>query len=251
MPFEAVAFQGVELFPTDHPLLNQKVSIARSASELFDQYELARQANPEMIAQEIIRGPDTNKRVYLGCYDAAGTRIANAMFKELRCVPTGFGPASVSEPIDDPEADAVCNAFLQSIGYSGICEIEVKRDEDDGKVKLIEANPRLSGGGDAAPYAGVDLVWIHYQDMIGKAQEYVSPSGKMFKHIVVRSEGAAIPAYMRAGLLSWRELFASYRPPLAFFDVDIRDWKISFENLAVFLRLLIAGVFSRTPKKTD
>ena len=35
-------------------------------------------------------------------------------------------------------------------------------------MKLIEANPRLSGGGDAAPYAGVDLCWIHYLDLIGR-----------------------------------------------------------------------------------
>ena len=244
-------FREWENFPDGHPLLNQKVGIAHSASELLDLYELARPANPEMVAQEIIQGPDTNKRVYVGCYDARGKRIANAMFKELRCVPTGFGPATVSEPVDDPEADAVCNAFLESIGYSGICEIEVKRDADDGMVKLIEANPRLSGGGDAAPYAGVDLVWIHYQDMIGRTQEYVSPSGKMFKHIVVRSEGAAVPAYMRAGLLSWRELFASYKPPLAFFDLDLRDWKISLENLAVCLRQLLSGLFSRPRNKVD
>ncbi len=82
------------------------------------------------------------------------------MFRELRCDPVGFGPASVSEPVVDPETDRVCDEFLRSIGYVGICEIEMKWDDRDGRVKLIEANPRLSGGGDAAPYAGVDLCWL-------------------------------------------------------------------------------------------
>ena len=51
----------------------------------------------------------------------------------------------------------------------------MKRDTRDGRVKLIEANPRLSGGGDAAPYAGVDLCWLHYLDLIGKRVAPVTP----------------------------------------------------------------------------
>jgi predicted ATP-grasp superfamily ATP-dependent carboligase len=241
-------FREWEHLPIGHALLNCKVSIGSSKDELIRNYLSVRGVSPNVIVQEIIKGPDANKRVYLSCYNRDGERIANAMFRELRCVPLGFGPASVSEPVEDEEADDICNTFLQNIGYSGICEIEVKRDSRDGKVKLIEANPRLSGGGDAAPYAGVDLVWIHYQEMIGKTVEYVSPNGKSFKHIVLRGEGTAVPEYMRAGLLSWKDLFKSYKPPLAFFDIDLHDWKISLESILVFLRTLISNIF-RTRRK--
>ena len=84
----------------------------------------------------------------------------------------------------------------------------MKWDDRDGKVKLIEANPRLSGGGDAAPYSGVDLPWIHYQDMIGREVKSVTPNGKAFRHIVLRADGNTIPAYIRAGLISisWKRL---------------------------------------------
>jgi predicted ATP-grasp superfamily ATP-dependent carboligase len=225
-------------FPHGHPLAGQKVAIATSSEELFALYELARPITPSVIVQDIIQGPDTAKRVYLSCYDRRGNRIADAMFRELRCVPFQFGPASVSEPFHDPEADIVCDSFLRKIGYSGICEIEVKRDSRDGLVKLIEANPRLSGGGDAAPYAGVDLCWIHYLDMVGRQVEPVSMNGKHFRHIVLRAEGFAIPAYMRAGLLSWKELFDSYRSPLAFFDFDLRDWRYSLATLFILIRSL-------------
>jgi predicted ATP-grasp superfamily ATP-dependent carboligase len=71
-----------------------------------------------VILQEIIEGKDTDKRVYLSCYDSRGDRIGHAMFRELRCDPVGFGPASISEPVVDPETDAVCDAFLRSIGTS-------------------------------------------------------------------------------------------------------------------------------------
>lgn len=225
--------------PSGHHLNGQKVAIADTPDELAELYESVKSVTPDVIVQDIIEGPDTAKRVYLSCYDRTGRRIAHAMFRELRCVPLGFGPASVSEPVFDQEADEVCDNFLKKIGYSGICEIEVKRDSRDGQVKLIEANPRLSGGGDAAPYAGVDLCWIHYQEMSGLPVKPTAPNGKRFRHIVLRAEGTAIPAYMRAGLLSWKELIASYKPPVAFFDLDLKDWRNSLRTLVILVRSLI------------
>ncbi len=238
-------FREWEHFQKTHPFYCQKIAVANSEQELIDCYRLVQEKTPQVIVQDIIQGPDTSKRVYLSCYDNTGRRIANAMFKELRCVPFGMGPASVTEPVIDLEADRVCDAFLKKIGYKGICEIEVKRDNRDGKVKLIEANPRLSGGGDAAPYAGVDLCWIHYQDMIGQTVEPVTPTGKRFQHIVLRAEATAIPEYMRAGLLTWKDLFKSYKPPLAFFDFDLRDWRNSMETIVVFIWALISNLIRR------
>jgi len=235
-------FREWQVFPDGHPLSYAKVSIAATPEELLERWQLARVANPEVILQEIIEGPDTAKRVYLSVYDARSRRIAHAMFRELRCDPVGFGPASVSEPVEDAEADAICDGWLRAIGYSGICEIEVKRDTRDGQVKLIEANPRLSGGGDAAPYAGVDICWLHYLDLIGQPVEPVGPTGRHFKHIVLRSDARTVLAYRRAGLIRWRDVFESYRPPLAFFDLDRKDLRYSAETLYLTVRSFVGGI---------
>ena len=240
-------FRLWQRFPHGHPLSHQKVAVANNAEELRTHYRLSATVSAHGIVQEIITGPDTNKRVYLACYDRDGHRIANAMFRELRCDPVGFGPATISEPIVDEETDRVCDQFLRRIGYVGICEIEMKWDQRDGEVKLIEANPRLSGGGDAAPYAGVDLCWIHYLDLIGRAVEPVRPETRDFRHVVLRAEGRALPAYWRAGMLSWREIAASYRWPLAFYDLDLRDLRYSLETLFIAARLFVTELFrSRT-----
>jgi predicted ATP-grasp superfamily ATP-dependent carboligase len=235
-------FREWQRFPAGHPLRGEKVAIADDSSALIESYRLAKEVNPSVILQEIIQGPDTAKRVYLACYDARGRRIAHAMFKELRCSPVCFGPASVSEPVVDPETDAVCDRFLRSIGYAGICEIEMKWDSRDGRVKLIEANPRLSGGGDAAPYDGVDLCWLHYLDLIGQPVDPTGPAGNDFRHVVLRADAAAAPAYIAAGLISWRDVIASYRGPLAFFDLDWKDWRYSIETLLVSARTLLVSL---------
>jgi predicted ATP-grasp superfamily ATP-dependent carboligase len=235
-------FRLWQQFPSGHPLSYQKVAIATHPTELVARYRLAAEVNRPVILQEIIEGPDTDKRVYLACYNAQGERIARAMFRELRCDPVKFGPASISEPVVDEETDAVCDRFLRSIGYAGICEIEMKWDAHDGRVKLIEANPRLSGGGDAAPYAGVDLCWLHYLDLIGKRVAPVTPQNGDFRHIVLRSDGRTLPAYWRAGLISWSDVRHSYQPPLAFYDLDRRDWRYSLETLYIAGRSFVAEV---------
>ena len=245
-----IHFREWKQFPADHPLLDRKIVLAATPDELLAKYGLASSVNHRVILQEIIEGPDEAKRVYLSCYDAASRRIAYVTFRELRCDPLGFGPATVTEPIADPEVEGVCDQFLQRIQYVGICEIEVKRDRRDGRVKLIEANPRLSGGGDAAPYAGVDLGWLHYLDLIGQPTTCVNASRLDFRHIVLRADGHAIPAYRRAGLLGWRDLCRSYRPPLAFFDVDLRDWRYSAETLYVAARWLVTGLIGEAAAKS-
>lgn len=224
-------FREWQVFPHRHPLSYEKVAIATTPDALVRCWRLASAASPTCIVQEIIEGPDTAKRVYVGCYDADSRRIAHAMFRELRCDPLGFGPATVSEPVTDVETDAICDRFLRSVGYSGICEIEMKRDSRDGRLKLIEANPRLTGGGDAAPYDGVDVCWVHYLDLIGKLVTPVGPAGNDFRHIVLRGDVRAVMAYRKAGLLGWRDLLRSYRPPLAFYDFDRHDWRYSLETV--------------------
>jgi D-aspartate ligase len=229
-------------FAPGHPLRNHKLSICKSAAEVLECYDLVRHVTPDVIVQEIIQGDDQAKRVYLSVYGADGARVAHAMFRELRCEPIQFGPASVTEPVQDPETDKVCDDFLRAIGYRGICEIEMKWDSRDGRVKLIEANPRLSGGGDAAPYAGVDLPWIHYLEVIGKLAVPVKPKPDPFKHIVLRADATAVPAYWRAGLLDFRGLVRSYRGPRAYFDLDWNDWRYSLRTLFVTLRTFVATV---------
>ncbi len=242
-------FREWQRFAAGHPLLGAKVAIAANEQLLVENYRLAGQVNPRVILQEIIQGADTAKRVFLACYDASGRRIGHAMFRELRCDPVGFGPASVSEPVVDPETDAICDAFLRSIGYSGICEIEMKWDSRDGRVKLIEANPRLSGGGDAAPYDGVDLCWLHYLDLIGQPVSPVLPAGNDFRHVVLRADATAVPAYLAAGIISWADVARSYRRPLAFYDLDGRDLRSSIETLLVATRSFLRSIASQMSRR--
>ena len=234
-----VHFREWQRFPAGHPLSFQKVAVASSATELKAYYLLAASITPEVVVQEVIQGPDTAKLVYLSCYGRDGRRLGACVVRQLRTDPINFGSASVVEPALDPEADATCNAFLQSLNYVGLCEIELKRDSRDGSLKMIEANPRYSVTADAAPYLGLDLGWLHYLDLIGEQVVPVEPDLRDFRHIVLMRDFATFRSYLRAGLLSWKDLIRSYRPPVAFFDLDPRDWRVTAGTLVALGKLLV------------
>ena len=234
-----------ENLPESHPLWFQKLVIVRSPTELETQYRVASAVNPELIIQEIIEGPDTAKFVYMSCYGLDGRRLGSCMVRELRTTPIDFGSASVVEPATEPEIDALCDGFLRTCGYAGLCEIELKRDTRDGQVKMIEANPRYSVTADAAPYAGVDLGWLHYLDLIGQPVVEMRPDGRDFRHIVLERDFNTLASYRRAGLLPWKSLFRSYRPPVAFFDFDLRDWRVTARTLKTLAHIVVRGAYRK------
>ena len=206
-------FREWEHFEPGHPLLNKKIALAYSRNELEEQYRMVESVTPSVVVQEIIEGPDDAKMVYISCYGQGGVRLGHSMVRELRTTPIYFGSASVVEPISDPETEAQCDHFFRAIGYEGICELELKRDSRDGRVKLIEANPRFSITADAGPYGGVDLGWLHYLDLTGEPVSAASWNGTYYHHIVLRRDVNCFRDYLRARLTTWADIFATYKSP--------------------------------------
>ena len=146
------------------------------------------------------------------------------------------------QPVVDEEIAAMCDRFLRSVGYVGICEIELKRDARDGQVRLIEVNPRWSVTADCATYAGVQLGWLHYLDLIGERGPEITTKRFDFRHIVLYREAPGFGQYLDAGLTTWAKWWGAYHPPLAFFDFDWRDWKVTGSTLYDGARALAGGI---------
>ncbi len=225
-----------EALPEGHPLRGRKLISAETAEALLGYYAQVEPHRPEVMVQEIIAGGDDAKYCYLSVYASDGSRIGACVVREFRAYPIQFGSASVVEPVEDREIETLCDQFLRAIHYVGICEIEVKRDQRDGKVRLIEVNPRVSGTGDCAIYTGVEVGWLHYLDLIGCSPPPVTPTRFNFRHITLRRDLPSIPRYFEQGTITWRELIRSYRPPVVFFDFDLRDWRVTAMTMKMTAR---------------
>lgn len=225
--------------PEGNKLRGLKLITAETPASLLDNYSQAEAYRPEAVVQEIISGGDDAKFCYLSVYGSDSRRIGHSVVHELRANPILFGSGSMVEPVIDQEIAALCDNFLRSIRYVGICEIEVKRDTRDGVVRLIEANPRYSVTADAAIYAGVPIGWLHYLDLIGQPIEPMETTNFNFRHVVLRRDIPAMPRYVERGILTWKQLFSSYKSNLHFFDFDLRDLRPTLETIRFCVRVAI------------
>jgi D-aspartate ligase len=211
------------VLPAGNKLRKMKLVTAATAEELIDAYSSTEVYQPEVVAQEIIAGGDDAKYCYLSVYGKGSRRLGYCVVHELRASEVLFGSGSLVEPVVDAEVAEICDRFLRGVGYVGICEIEVKRDTRDGAVRLIEANPRYSVTADAGFYAGVEIGWLHYLDLIGKDPAPSEATNFGFKHVVLWRDLPVLRHYVAQGVLSWGEIIKSYRGPLRFFDFDFSD----------------------------
>jgi predicted ATP-grasp superfamily ATP-dependent carboligase len=197
---------------------------------------------PQEVAQEEIVGPDSAKYCYLSVYAQSGQRLGACVVQELRAYPLLYGCASLVKPVVDEEIDRICNKFLLSIGFIGICEIELKRDTRDGQVLLIEVNPRVSGTGDCSRYVGVETGYIHYLDLIGQTPSPVHATHFDFQHMMLVNDLTSFPIYLGQGLIGWREYLRSWRGRMEFFDFDWRDYSNARAAALRGVRALVGGL---------
>jgi D-aspartate ligase len=116
-----------------------------------------------LMIQEIIPGGGESQFSYTAlCRD--GQPLASLTAKRFRQIPMDFGRASTFvETVDDVAASASAAPLLRAMRYTGIAEVEFKRDPRDGKLKLLDINPRVWGWHSLCASAGVDypyLLWL-------------------------------------------------------------------------------------------
>jgi len=231
--------------PEGNKLRGEKVVTAETSDEMRANYALAEPYRAEAVAQEIIAGGDDAKYCYLSVYGKGSRRLGHCVVHELRAYPMLFGSGSIVEPVVDEEIASLCDTFLRGIGYVGICEIEVKRDTRDGVVRMIEANPRFSVTADSALYAGVDIGWLHYLDLIGEKSDNVQATRFGFRHIVLWRDLPVLSKYVATGSLTWKDILDSYRGPLEFFDFDWSDLGPTKRQLGIFLSYRLGLIWER------
>jgi predicted ATP-grasp superfamily ATP-dependent carboligase len=82
----------------------------------------------------------------------------------MRQFPMEFGRASTFvETAVDPEVRELGTRVLDLLGYTGIVEVEFKRDPITGEPKLLDINPRLWGWHSLGRRAGMDFTFLAWR----------------------------------------------------------------------------------------
>jgi D-aspartate ligase len=209
-------------------------------AELVDRFtEILGTQQPVMV-QSVVLGPNTNHFKVCAYITDTGNALALFTLRKIRQFPTDFGVGTLVESIDDRELARLGVEFLRGIGYRGIGSIEFKRDDRDGRLKLIELNPRLWQQNGHATVAGINFPLIAYAHLLGMRP----PSGLTFRTGVKwLDEGADVQAaweYFRQGQLSpgqWLRSLKGVRTFATFAADDPGPFLSTYEYGAKLLRL--------------
>lgn len=123
-------------------LRGRKVLLARTADEYRRCLDGIPPDTGDWLVQEIIPGPESEITLFGGFIDDGGSLVQAFTGRKLRQYPPGFGSASLVTSEACLETFEATRDFLARIGFRGICGAEYKRDPRDGRLKIIEINPR-------------------------------------------------------------------------------------------------------------
>jgi D-aspartate ligase len=137
---------------------------------LLSRYEEACElVDPEVLmVQELIPGGGEAQFSYTAlCVE--GRTLADLVARRTRQYPPDFGRASTY--VETVECDAVAEAsipLLSHLRWSGLVEVEFKRDPRTERFKLLDVNPRVWGWHTLCARAGVDFPWLMWLAVRGE-----------------------------------------------------------------------------------
>jgi predicted ATP-grasp superfamily ATP-dependent carboligase len=142
---------------------------ADDPAELLDKFRLATAIIPaeEVIVQELVPGGGDGQLAYCAFFKD-GEPVGTMTAVRRRQHPSDFGRASTFvETVDLPELEAPALRLLREMDYYGLVELEFKRDERTGAVKLLDVNARTWGYHGLGAAAGVDFPALLHRDQVG------------------------------------------------------------------------------------
>lgn len=125
----------------------------------------------DLLAQELIPGPETRIESHHVYIDADGAVAGEFTGRKIRTYPVDYGhsTALTITDIDGEGADvaALGRKIAARIGLKGVAKFDFKRDPD-GRLHLLEINPRFNLWHHLGAVAGVNLPAIVQADLTGR-----------------------------------------------------------------------------------
>lgn len=163
--YPVVVKPALSRMPVAGGFLTGGVSYAADRQELEHLYATSPVLQYPSLIQEKIVGPGT------GLFTLYDTNRHLALFshQRLREKPPSGGVSVVSQSIPlDEEMVESAGRLLRAIGFIGVAMVEFKRDQRDGKAKLMEINGRFWGTLQLAIACGVDFPSLYLDYLWGK-----------------------------------------------------------------------------------
>jgi len=191
-----------------------RVEDRAALAALYD--EAAALIDPDLIMiQELVPGGGECQLSYAAlCRE--GRPLASLVAQRTRQWPMDFGRASTYvETVEAADVEECARRVLAALRFDGIVEIEFKRDTRDGRLKLLDINPRVWGWHTLGRRAGVDFPYLLWRMMEGATIPEVRGRPGV-RWVRALTDLPTSLGEIRAGRMSVGAYLASLRPPIEF-----------------------------------
>ncbi|MDP3909801.1 MAG: ATP-grasp domain-containing protein, partial [Gemmatimonadales bacterium] len=144
-----------------------KATAVASLAELRALWPRLAAANLALIAQELIPGPETRIESYHVYVDARGAIVGEFLGRKIRTWPAAYGDSTALETTDAADVLALGRELVKTLGLRGVAKLDFKRG-DDGRLHLLEVNPRFNLWHHLGAVAGVNLPALVFADLTGR-----------------------------------------------------------------------------------
>jgi D-aspartate ligase len=139
--------------------------------ELLDALRAVGDAESEIMLVEKIPGLDDRLCSYYTYLDADGNPQFDLTKRVIRRYPVGQGNACYHITDRNPEVRELALKLLRQVGLRGLANVEFKRDDRDGRLKLIECNARFTAPDCLIARSGFNLARFVYRRIVGLPAE--------------------------------------------------------------------------------
>jgi D-aspartate ligase len=196
--------------------------------------------DPEILMlQQLVAGDGPAQLSYAAlCSD--GDVIAGLAACRLRQYPMDFGRASsLVETIEDASLERDAGRLLAAMQFTGMVEVEFKRDPATGSNMLLDVNPRAWGWQSLGARAGVDFPFLLWRLATGD-EVPATRAVPGVRWVRPGTDVLAAAGELAAGRLSVRDYARSLRRPLEF-AIFARDDPLPSLVAPLLVARLVAG----------
>jgi D-aspartate ligase len=194
----------------------KKAIIVTSSDELISLYTKIATYNGEMIIQEYVVGNDDNHHDLHVYMNKNSEPVAVFTGIKTRIYPAYAGTGCFVESVYIKELAEQGVRMLKQINFTGLANINYKKDSISQEYKLFEINPRVSSWNLLDTACGVNLPYIAYADTVGVDYSRPGPQKENVKYVFLKSDIKAFLEYRKNGDWTLRTWLQSLRGKLVY-----------------------------------
>ncbi len=198
------------------------------------------------IIQEFIPGGDDHVYECIVLIDQQRRTLGAVEFQKIRQYLPMRGMTSFGRTVLSQEMVPLCERLTQQAGYSGLIDVEFKKDADNGNWVFLEANLRLPIFNSVFPASGANMASLYVNSLLGKTQPKVFAERTAtwmheendLSNVLTRKVDTPVKEWLRQFFMSETYAFWNKRDPLPGLYAFGRIFMLSLRKVLYLFGLL-------------